>query len=78
MSLAILFAVYGAVVLLSGRDPCHCGLHAIAVAGILSLLLVVSESPAKQKPEKYDLTQWGRMGAASERCVWSKNSNELK
>ena len=56
VTLAILFAVYGAVVLLSGRDPCHRGLHAIAVAGILSLLAFVSESPAKPKLEKYDLT----------------------
>jgi hypothetical protein len=56
-ALAILFTVYGGVVLLSGRDPCHHGRHAIVVAGILSLLAAVPESPAKRKPERYDLTQ---------------------
>jgi hypothetical protein len=55
--MAILFAVCGAVVLLSGRDPCHHGLHAIAVAGILSLLAAVPESPAKAKREPYHITQ---------------------
>jgi hypothetical protein len=38
-------------------DSLHHGLHAIVVAGILSLLAAVPESPAKPKPEKYDLTQ---------------------
>jgi hypothetical protein len=32
VTLAILFAVFGAVVLLSGRDPVHHGLRAIVVA----------------------------------------------
>ena len=53
VTLAILFAVYGAVVLLSGRD----GLHAIVVAGILSVLAAVPESPAKAKFETYHITQ---------------------
>jgi hypothetical protein len=55
--LAIVFAVYGAAVLVSGRDPCHGGRHAIAVAVILSSLAVLPESPAKPKPENYGFTE---------------------
>ena len=57
VTLAILFAVYGAVVLLSGRDPCHRGRDAIGSAVILSLLAIVPESPAEAKPEPYHITQ---------------------
>jgi hypothetical protein len=57
VTLAILFAVFGAAVLLSGRDPCHHKQHAIVVAGILSLLAALPQSPAKAKPEPYHITQ---------------------
>ena len=57
VTLAILFAVFGAVVLLSRRDPYHHGLHAIVLASILSLLPALPESPAKAKPEPYHITQ---------------------
>jgi uncharacterized MnhB-related membrane protein len=57
VTLAILFAVFGAVVLLSRRDPYHHGLHAIVLASILSLLAALPESPAKAKPEPYHITQ---------------------
>ena len=57
VTLAIVFAIYGAAVLVSGHDPCHRGRHAIAVAVILSSLAVLPESPAKKpEPEKYHLT----------------------
>ena len=57
VTLAILFAVFGAAVLLSGRDPCHHKQHAIVVAGILSVLAALPQSPAKAKPEPYHITQ---------------------
>jgi hypothetical protein len=57
VTLAILFGIYGAAVLLSGRDPCHQGRHAIAVAVILSALAVLPESPTKKpQAEKYSFT----------------------
>jgi hypothetical protein len=56
-TLAILFAIFGAVVLLSGRDPCHRGRDAIGFAVILSLLAIVPGSPAKAKPEPYHIAQ---------------------
>jgi hypothetical protein len=57
VTLAIVFAVFGAAVLLSGRDPCHRGRHAIAMAVILSALAILPESPArKPEPEKYHIT----------------------
>ena len=57
VTLAIFFAAYGAIVLLAGRDPCHRGRHAIAVAVILSSLAVLPESPGKPKPEDYGFTE---------------------
>jgi hypothetical protein len=57
IGLAIFAAIYGAVVLLSGRDYCHRGKDALAIAGILAFGAAVPESPAKTKPqpEKYPL-----------------------
>jgi hypothetical protein len=56
VTLAILFAVYGAAVLLAGRDYCHRGKHALAMAAILAASAIIPESPGKRvTPEKYDL-----------------------
>jgi hypothetical protein len=58
VTLAILFAVYRAVVLLSGRDPCNHGRHAIVAAVILTLMAGPGE-PKKSEAEKYYLTGKG-------------------
>lgn len=56
VGLALVAAFYGAVVLLSGHDPCHRGRSAVVIAGILALAAAVPESPGKKTtPEKYDL-----------------------
>jgi hypothetical protein len=57
VGLALVAAFYGAVVLLSGRDPCQRGRHAIAMAVILWALAILPESPArKPEREKYHIT----------------------
>jgi hypothetical protein len=55
VTLGIFCAIYGAVVLLSGRDPCHRGRDAIVVAVILALMAGPGE-PKKTEAEKYRLT----------------------
>jgi hypothetical protein len=58
-TVAISFAVYGAVVLLAGHVAAHHGWCAIAIAAALSLgALHVREYPKRKKPasEKYHFT----------------------
>jgi hypothetical protein len=55
VTLAILFAIYGAVVLLFGSDSCHRGRTAIETAVILGLMAGPGE-PKKSEAEKYRLT----------------------
>jgi hypothetical protein len=54
-TLAIMFAIGGGAVLLSGHDPYHRGKDAMVIAAILALAAAVPESPGAKKgvPEKY-------------------------
>jgi hypothetical protein len=57
-TLAIMFAIVGGAVLLSGHDPCHRGKDAMVIAAILALAAAIPESPGpKAKAEKYDLME---------------------
>jgi hypothetical protein len=57
VTLAIVFAVFGAAVLLSGHDYCHRSKDALALAVILAASAVIPESPGKKpEPEKYHIT----------------------
>jgi hypothetical protein len=54
---AIAAAFYGALVLLLGRDYCHRGKDAVAIAAILAASAVIPESPGKKpQAEKYSFT----------------------
>lgn len=54
---AIFAAIFGSIVLLSGRDPCGHGRDVVVVAAILAVAAAVPEYPAKKvQPEKYPLT----------------------
>lgn len=55
VGLALVAAFYGAAVLLSGRDPCHHGRSAIALAVILAVMAGPGE-PKKSEAERYHLT----------------------
>ncbi len=57
IGLALIALAYGVIVLLSGRDPCHRGKDALAIAAILAASAIIPESPGKKvTPENYPLT----------------------
>jgi hypothetical protein len=56
VTLAILLAVYGAAILLSGRDPYHHGRISIMFSAIVALAAIPRE-PKKVAPDKYNLTR---------------------
>jgi hypothetical protein len=57
-TLALMFAIVGGAVLLSGRDYCHRGRSALVVAGIVALAALIPESPvSRPKVERYDFTE---------------------
>jgi hypothetical protein len=51
------FAVYGAVVLVSGRDTCGRGRDALVVAAIVALVAAIPGEGKKPKPEDYGFTE---------------------
>jgi hypothetical protein len=57
ITIMLVEAFYGIVVLLAGRDYCHHGKHALILAAILALAAIIPESPGSKKltAEKYPL-----------------------